>query len=41
MAALAIIAIGVGIYLMREGYLGIHNHTTAAPLTKAKAALAG
>ena len=41
MPAVAVAMIGVGIFLMREGYLAFHNKTTAAPITKAKTAIAG
>ena len=39
MAALAILAISLGGYLMYVGYEAIHNKTTATPITKAKSAL--
>jgi hypothetical protein len=39
MAALAILMIGAGLYMMYDAYEAIHNKTTAAPVTKATTAL--
>jgi hypothetical protein len=38
-AALAILMIGAGLYMMYDAYSAIHGHTTAAPVTKATTAL--
>jgi hypothetical protein len=39
LASVALFFVGVGGFMMYEAYEAIHDKTTAAPLTKAKASL--
>ena len=39
MSSVGVLLLGVGCYLMYVAYEGIHNKTSAAPLTKATASI--